>query len=251
VSIVAVDIGNTETCIGFGEEDSWESFRFTTRTTITSDEWLMMMKTTLPDKKDELKGSIICSVVPQVNKVFIDALSKYTESSPLVLGPGVKTGLSVIIDNPKELGPDRIANSVGGFEKVGSPVIIVDLGTATTIDIVNKNKEYVGGVIAPGLKISLEALVNKTASLKSVDFTVPKEVIGKNTYDAIQSGVIFGHTSLIDGLIEKSLQELGEEASVIITGGFGSLIKDYLNIKVEFYENLTLDGLAKIYEINS
>ena len=251
MSIIAVDIGNTETCIGIGRENSWESFRFTTRTTITSDEWLMIMKTTLPDKKDELEGSIVCSVVPQVNKVFIDALSKYTQSSPLVLGPGVKTGLSVIIDNPKELGPDRIANSVGGFEKAGSPVIIVDLGTATTIDIVNKKKEYVGGAIAPGLKISLEALVNKTASLKSVDFTVPKDVIGKNTYDAIQSGVIFGHTSLIDGLIEKSLQELGEEASVIITGGFGSLIKDYLNIKAEFYENLTLDGLAKIYEINS
>ncbi len=237
MSIIAVDIGNTETCIGIGRENSWESFRFTTRTTITSDEWLMIL--------------IVCSVVPQVNKVFIDALSKYTKSFPLVLGPGVKTGLSVIIDNPKELGPDRIANSVGGFEKAGSPVIIVDLGTATTIDVVNKKKEYVGGAIAPGLKISLEALVNKTASLKSVDFTVPKDVIGKNTYDAIQSGVIFGHTSLIDGLIEKSLQELGEEASVIITGGFGSLIKDYLNIKAEFYENLTLDGLAKIYEINS
>jgi len=251
VSIIAVDIGNTETCIGIGTENSWESFRFTTRTTITSDEWLMIMKTTLPDKKDKLKGSIVCSVVPQVNKVFIDALSKYTQSSPLVLGPGVKTGLSVIIDNPKELGPDRIANSVGGFEKAGSPVIIVDLGTATTIDVVNKKKEYVGGAIAPGLKISLEALVSKTASLKSVDFTVPKDVIGKNTYDAIQSGVIFGHTSLIDGLIEKSLQELGEEASVIITGGLGGLIKDYLNIKAEFYENLTLDGLAKIYEINS
>ena len=108
MSIVAVDIGNTETCIGFGKEDSWESFRFTTRTTITSDEWLMMMKTTLPDKKDELKGSIICSVVPQVNKVFIDALSKYTESSPLVLGPGVKTGLSVIID--KKIVLDKFNN---------------------------------------------------------------------------------------------------------------------------------------------
>ena len=203
--IVAVDIGNTETSIGIGNYEKWESFRFTTRTATTSDEWLMMFSSTLPESlRGKKLGSIVCSVVPQVNSDLIQALYDYLGLEPILLGPGIKTGLSVTIDNPKELGPDRIANSVGGFEKVGSPVIIVDLGTATTIDIVNKNKEYVGGVIAPGLKISLEALVNKTASLKSVDFTVPQEVIGKNTYDAIQSGVIFGHTSLIDGLIEKS-----------------------------------------------
>ena len=169
MSIIAVDIGNTETCIGIKEANSWDSYRFTTRTTITPDEWLIIMKTTLPNIDKKFKGSIICSVVPQVNKVFTDALTRFTGEEPLIIGPGIKTGLSVKIDNPKELGPDRIANSVGGYDKVERSVIIVDLGTATTIDIVNRKKEYIGGLIAPGLKISLEALVNNTASLKSVD----------------------------------------------------------------------------------
>ena len=251
MNIIAVDIGNTETCIGIGNIDTWKSFRFTTRTTITSDEWLMMMKATLPEIDRKSSGTIVCSVVPQVNKIFINALTRYSYSTPILLGPGIKTGLSVKIDNPKELGPDRIANSVGGVDKVSSPVIIVDLGTATTVDVVNSRKEYIGGLIAPGLKISLEALVNKTASLKSVDFGVPESVIGRNTYDAIQSGLIYGHASLVDGLIEKSIQELGEEASVVITGGFGSLIHEHLNSSVKYYKNLTLDGLAKIYQINS
>lgn len=254
MKIVAVDIGNSETSVGVGNYESWESFRFTTRTLMTSDEWLMLLKNTLPkdlDKSKDKIGSIICSVVPQINNDFLKAMKDYLKTSPILLGAGIKTGLSVKIDNPKELGPDRIANSVGGLHKVGAPLIVVDMGTATTIDIVNSNKEYIGGMISPGLKISHDALIDNTASLKSVDFKVPEQAIGKNTYDAIQSGLFFGHASLIDGLIDKALQELGEDASILITGGMGDLMRPHLSLNVKYDKNITLDGLAKIYEINS
>ncbi len=252
MKIIAVDIGNTETSIGIGNYEKWQSFRFTTRAATTSDEWLMMFSSTLPESlRGKKLGSIVCSVVPQVNSDLIQALYDYLDLEPILLGPGVKTGLSVTIDNPKELGSDRIANAVGGVEKVGSPVIIVDTGTATTVDVVNDKNEYVGGMIAPGVKISHDALIENTASLKSVDFLPPDKVIGKNTYDAIQSGIIFGHTSLIEGLIERTIQELGQEPAIILTGGIGGLISKHLNFDVIYDENLTLDGLAKIYQINS
>ena len=254
MTIVAVDIGNSETSVGIGGYKSWKSFRFTTRKLMTSDEWFIMLKSTLPkdlDVSKQVVGSIVCSVVPQINNDFLKALKDYLGTNPILLGPGIKTGLSVNIDNPKELGPDRIANSVGGLHKVGVPLIVIDMGTATTIDIVNSKKEYIGGMISPGLKISHDALIDNTASLKSVDFKVPDQAIGKNTYDAIQSGLIIGQASLIDGLIDKALQELAEDASILITGGMGALIGPHLSPNVEYDENLTLDGLAKIYEINS
>ncbi len=169
--IIAIDIGNSETTVGVGNSSKWESYRYTTRKTITSDELFMMFNTTIDLSKtnDEIvDGAIVCSVVPQITESVVSAINKFTSKDVLVVGPGVKTGLKVNIDNPKELGPDRIANSVGGFKKTNKEVVIVDLGTATTFDVVNSNKEYLGGSIAPGIKISLDALISRTSSLKSV-----------------------------------------------------------------------------------
>ncbi len=163
----------------------------------------------------------------------------------------MKTGLKVNIDNPKELGPDRIANSIGGYIKTGSSVVVVDLGTATTFDLVNEKKEYLGGSIAPGIKISLDALTSKTSSLKSVELETPKNVVGKNTYEAIQSGLILGHTSMIDSMVEKIILETGLAPKILITGGLGKVIQPLLNIKSKFEESLTLDGLEEIYKLNN
>ena len=252
--MIAIDIGNTETTVGIGNKDGWNSYRFTTRDANTSDELLVLFNSTFEldiETKNQISGSIICSVVPQVTNNMVQAIEKYLESSPIVVGPGVKTGLKVNIDNPKELGPDRIANSVAGYKIVESDVIIVDLGTATTFDIVNSKKEYLGGSIAPGIKISLDALTSKTASLKSVELELPKKVVGKNTYEAIQSGLIYGHASMIDSMIEKLIQELGTKPKIILTGGLSKTIQPAINLNASYEQDLTLIGLEEIFNLNN
>ena len=252
--IIAIDIGNSETNVGVGNSTKWESYRYTTRKTITSDELLMMFKTTIDLSKlndKAVDGVIVCSVVPQITDSVVSAISEFTTKDVLVVGPGIKTGLKVNIDNPKELGPDRIANSVGGFKKTNKEVVIVDLGTATTFDVVNSNKEYLGGSIAPGIKISLDALISKTSSLKSVELKEPDKVNGKNTYEANQSGLVLGHASMIDSMLEKIVLESNLSPGVVITGGLGTLIQPVLNINSSYEKNLTLDGLEEIYNLNN
>jgi len=253
-NIVAIDVGNSETTVGVGNNLSWKSYRYTTRKTITSDELFMMFKTTIDPESindENLDGSIICSVVPQITDSVIEATKRFTSKTVKNVGPGIKTGLKVNIDNPKELGPDRIANSVGGFKMAKKTVVIIDLGTATTFDIVNNKKEYLGGSIAPGIKISLEALTSKTSSLKSVEISNPKSVIGKNTYEAIQSGLILGHASMIDSMLEKIILEIDLEPTIIITGGLGEIIQPILNIETIYSKDLTLNGLEEIYFLNN
>ena len=253
-NIVAIDVGNSETTVGVGNNLSWKSYRYTTRKTITSDELFMMFKTTIDPESindENLDGSIICSVVPQITDSVIEATKRFTSKTVKNVGPGIKTGLKVNIDNPKELGPDRIANSVGGFKMAKKTVVIIDLGTATTFDIVNNKKEYLGGSIAPGIKISLEALTSKTSSLKSVEISNPKSVIGKNTYEAIQSGLILGHASMIDSMLEKIILEIDSEPTIIITGGLGEIIQPILNIETIYSKDLTLNGLEEIYFLNN
>ena len=252
--IIAIDIGNSETIVGIGNAEKWESYRYTTRKTITSDELFMMFKTTIDISlldDENVHGAIVCSVVPQITDSVVAAITKFTSKEVMVVGPGIKTGLKVNIDNPKELGPDRIANSVGGYKKTGKEVVIVDLGTATTFDVVNSSKEYLGGSIAPGIKISLDALISRTSSLKSVELKEPDKVIGKNTYEAIQSGLVLGHASMIDSMLEKILLESDLSPGVIITGGLGTLIQPVLNINSSYEKNLTLDGLEEIYNLNN
>ena len=253
-NIIAVDIGNTETTVGIGSKDNWDSYRFTTRDTNTPDELLALFNSTFQIKsevKKDIEGAIICSVVPQATNSFSEAIRKYLNLEPVIVGPGIKTGLKVNIDNPKELGPDRIANSVAGYLITETDTVVIDLGTATTFDVVSKDKEYLGGSIAPGIKISLDALTLKTASLKSVELDTPNKVIGKNTYEAIQSGLIMGHASLIDSMVEKIILEIDIEPKIILTGGLSKVVQPILNVNVEYIENLTLVGLEEIFKLNN
>ena len=253
-NIIAVDIGNTETTVGIGSKDNWDSYRFTTRDTNTPDELLALFNSTFQIKsevKKDIEGAIICSVVPQATNSFSEAIRKYLNLEPVIVGPGIKTGLKVNIDNPKELGPDRIANSVAGYLITETDTVVIDLGTATTFDVVSKDKEYLGGSIAPGIKISLDALTSKTASLKSVELDTPNKVIGKNTYEAIQSGLIMGHASLIDSMVEKIILEIDIEPKIILTGGLSKVVQPILNVNVEYIENLTLVGLEEIFKLNN
>ena len=253
-NIIAVDIGNTETTVGIGSKDNWDSYRFTTRDTNTPDELLALFNSTFQIKseaKKHIEGAIICSVVPQATNSFSEAIRKYLNLEPVIVGPGIKTGLKVNIDNPKELGPDRIANSVAGYLITETDTVVIDLGTATTFDVVSKNKEYLGGSIAPGIKISLDALTLKTASLKSVELDIPNKVIGKNTYEAIQSGLIMGHASMIDSMVEKIILEIDIEPKIILTGGLSKVVQPILNVNVEYIENLTLVGLEEIFKLNN
>lgn len=252
--IIAADIGNTETTLGIRQESNWKSYRFTTRDSYTPDELLSLFNSTFQLNNDEISnfhGSIICSVVPQLTNNIKQALNSFVKKEPLVVGPGIKTGLKVNIDNPKELGPDRIANAVAGFELFKTDVVIVDLGTATTFDVVTKDKEYLGGAIAPGIKISLDALTSRTASLKSVELNLPTKVIGKNTYEAIQSGLLLGHASMIENMLERIILEQGFTPKVILTGGLSRIVSDAVRFNVEVVESLTLDGLETIYNINN
>ncbi len=253
-NIIAVDIGNTETTVGIGSKDNWDSYRFTTRDTNTPDELLALFNSTFQIKSEvnkDIEGAIICSVVPQATNSFSEAIRKYLNLEPIIVGPGIKTGLKVNIDNPKELGPDRIANSVAGYLITEADTVVIDLGTATTFDVVSKNKEYLGGSIAPGIKISLDALTLKTASLKSVELDTPNKVIGKNTYEAIQSGLIMGHASMIDSMVEKIILEIDIEPKIILTGGLSKVVQPILNVNVEYIENLTLVGLEEIFKLNN
>ena len=253
-NIIAVDIGNTETTVGIGSKDNWDSYRFTTRDTNTPDELLALFNSTFQIKsevKKDIEGAIICSVVPQATNSFSEAIRKYLNLETIIVGPGIKTGLKVNIDNPKELGPDRIANSVAGYLITETDTVVIDLGTATTFDVVSKNKEYLGGSIAPGIKISLDALTLKTASLKSVELDTPNRVIGKNTYEAIQSGLIMGHASMIDSMVEKIILEIDIEPKIILTGGLSKVVQPILNVNVEYIENLTLVGLEEIFKLNN
>ena len=253
-NIIAVDIGNTETTVGIGSKDNWDSYRFTTRDTNTPDELLALFNSTFQIKSEvnkDIEGAIICSVVPQATNSFSEAIRKYLNLEPIIVGPGIKTGLKVNIDNPKELGPDRIANSVAGHLITEADTVVIDLGTATTFDVVSKNKEYLGGSIAPGIKISLDALTLKTASLKSVELDTPNKVIGKNTYEAIQSGLIMGHASMIDSMVEKIILEIDIEPKIILTGGLSKVVQPILNVNVEYIENLTLVGLEEIFKLNN
>ena len=253
-NIIAVDIGNTETTVGIGSKDNWDSYRFTTRDTNTPDELLALFNSTFQIKsevKKDIEGAIICSVVPQATNSFSEAIRKYLNLEPVIVGPGIKTGLKVNIDNPKELGPDRIANSVAGYLITETDTVVIDLGTATSFDVVSKYKEYLGGSIAPGIKISLDALTLKTASLKSVELDTPNKVIGKNTYEAIQSGLIMGHASMIDSMVEKIILEIDIEPKIILTGGLSKVVQPILNVNVEYIENLTLVGLEEIFKLNN
>ncbi|MFQ5561321.1 MAG: type III pantothenate kinase, partial [Nitrospinota bacterium] len=189
-------------------------------------------------------------VVPPLTEVILQFTEKYLTLSPLIVGPGIKTGLPIQYDNPKEVGADRVVNAVAAIEKYGTPTIIIDFGTATTFDAVSQNGEYLGGAIAPGIGISLEALYARASKLSSIDLKIPESVIGRNTVSSIQAGTVFGYAGLIDGVVERMKKELGQDARVVTTGGLAKLLSPASSQLGIIDEMLTLTGLRLLFDRN-
>jgi type III pantothenate kinase len=249
--LLVIDVGNTQTVIGFYDEDELRfHWRIATNPERTSDEHALLVSELLHLRGVEAKpqgmGVAISSVVPRVTAALREMSESWFGVDPVVLEPGTRTGMPILYDNPKEVGADRIANGVGAYDLYGGPCIVVDYGTATTIDAVSAKGEYLGGAIFPGIEISLDALFGRAAGLRRVELVEPRSVIGKNTVESIQSGVVYGFAAQVDGLCVRFERELGE-CSIVSTGGLGGLITP-LSAKIQTYEPwLTLHGLRLIW----
>lgn len=253
--LLAIDMGNTNIKYGVFDKDKLvASFRVSSRISRTADEYGSVLVGLLSDrgiKKTDIDGIILSSVIPALNYTICHMCEFFFGISPLIVGPGVKTGLNIKADNPKEVGADIIVNSVSAFTKYGGPIIVIDFGTATTFDVISEKCELLGVVIAPGIKTSLEGLVSKTAQLPMVELDSPGTVIGKNTKHCMQSGIIFGFSGLVDNIIKKIKKELKvEDIKVVATGGLGEIIAKEVRSISCVDRTLTLDGLRRIYELN-
>jgi type III pantothenate kinase len=251
--LVAIDCGNTNTVIGlFSERQIIDHWRIATISERTSDELALMFQQFLAlhgtaDKP--ITGMVIGSGVPRITAALREMSERYFGFPALVLEAGVRTGMPILYDEPKNVGADRIANAIGAYDLYGGPTVIVDFGTANTVDAVSERGEYLGGAIFPGIEISLDALFARAAMLRRVELLAPKNVIGKSTIEAIQSGTVYGYSGQVDGLVERFQAELGE-CSVVATGGLAELIMPHSHT-IQYYEPwLTLQGLRLVYERN-
>lgn len=252
--ILTVDIGNSNIVIG-GVKDEKIVFkaRVRTDTTKTSDEYCVDLKSLLDVYRVDasaIEGAIIASVVPQVLNSFQTAIKKLTGKTSLVVGPGLKSGLNILIENPSQTGADLVAGSVAALREHKPPLIIVDMGTATTMTVLDKSGALVGGCICPGVKISLDALTDRTALLPGLQLDQPKRVVGRNTIDCMRSGVMLGNACMIDGMVERMEQELGEKATVIATGGIAKFIIPMCQTPMIYDKDLIIKGLAALYREN-
>lgn len=252
--LLAVDIGNTNTALGiFLEKKLIEDWRIRTEREKTSDEYALTLLSLLNSsgiETSEIKSAIISSVVPPLTPVFQNLCQRLFKLKPLVVGPGLKTGMSILYENPLEVGADRVVVAVAAFVKYGGPCVVVDFGTATTFDAISSQGEYLGGAIAPGIQISAEALFLKTAKLPRIEIRKPKKAIGRSTEASMQSGLFFGYIGLISNIIKKIKTELGGEAKVISTGGFAAQISPEIKSIDAHEPHLTLEGLRIIQERN-
>lgn len=252
--ILLFDIGNTNIVLGLCEKGNIiETFRFVTNPSLTEDDYYQKISMAIHNKEINYKieGSIISSVVPQLDNVFMNMVKKYYKIKSMIVGPGLKSDLKLKIENPKQLGADLLCDAVGAYNKYGGPAIIIDMGTATKLIVVSKNKEFLGGAICAGLKGSLESLINTTSKLSRTFLEVPTKFINNETGSCIQSGIVRGHICMIDGLIKKFKEELGtDDVNLILTGGYSVIIKDYLESKVIYDSNILLTGLYSIYQKN-
>ena len=252
--VLAIDIGNTHIVLGCveGEKIIFRE-RMSTNPNATRLEVASMIKTAFDMYRvdyNKIDGAIISSVVPSVTKNVKGAIEKFAKIKTLVVEPGIKTGISIKIDNPAQLGSDLLVSAVAGVAEYKTPLIIIDMGTATTVSVVNKNKEYIGGAILPGVGISHDALVNRTSKLQSIALDEPKKVIGTNTVDCIQSGLMYGNAGALDGLIDRFNEEMGEKCTVVATGGLSRIVVPLCRNEIIIDEDMLLKGLMLIYEKN-
>lgn len=253
-NLLVIDVGNSHTCLGIYAGDKlMDSWRLGTDKNRTSDEYAIMFRELLNHAEidfQNIKGVIISCVVPPMLNMFVDLSSKYFNTRALVVGPGLKTGMIIHYDNPREVGADRIVNAVAAYEKYGCELIIVDFGTATTFDHVTKNGEYNGGCIAPGLIISAEALFREASKLPRVEIVKPRDVIGKSTISSMQSGIVLGYTGLVDEIVTRMKAELESDPKVIATGGVAHQIAGESRTIEDVDEYLSLEGLKILFHRN-
>jgi len=247
--LLAVDVGNTETVFGLYEgEELGERWRIATEAQRTGDELGALLADFLD--LDAIDGICLSSSVPRLVREYEHVAERWAKARLLVLGPGVATGIALQYDDPRELGSDRIANSVAARELYGAPVIVVDFGTSTNFDIVGPGGEFVGGVLAPGIETSMEALFRRAARLVKVDYVEPPQVIGKTTEQALRSGLVYGFAGQVDGIVDAIRGQLGVEAKAVATGGLADLIVPHSRTVSEIKPFLTLEGLRLIWERN-
>lgn len=250
--LLTVDVGNTNIVIGILDGKTLiNSGRLSTDIDKTADEYAMTIYSFLQlNNALDIDGAIISSVVPALVRTLVDAIKTVCNVDALVVGPGIKTGLSIKIDDPAQLGADLVVGAVAAKEKYPQPTIIFDLGTATTGFVLNKNADFIGGIITTGVKTSMNALTSGAALLPQIDISAPKKIIGTNSIECMKSGCVIGTACMLDGLIDKFEQELGERATVIVTGGLGEAISENCTHDMIIDKDLLIDGLRIIYEKN-
>ncbi len=252
--LLTVDIGNTQTAIGlFDGCELVSRWRFATRAFDTADELHLNLSGQFQlagFNLDDVDDVVVASVVPALTGCWAQVAQRVTGHEPIVVGPGIKTGLSMRYDNPAEVGADRVADALGAIDLVGYPVVVVDLGTATNMEIINEKGEFLGGIIAPGLGTGANVLATNAAKLSMVDLSCPDKAIGTNTEDAMRSGLVLGEAARIDGLVHMIFDEIGYEMPVIATGGYAGVISDLAKTVTDHEPDLTLKGLRIVYERN-
>lgn len=252
--VLTVDIGNSNIVVGEWEDEKLKFVsRIETDKTMTEDSYTVRLKNILElygVQYEKIEGSIVSSVVPQVTGSVVNALERLIGKKPLIVGPGIRTGLNIRIDDPAELGSDLCADAVGALAKYPKPIIIFDMGTATTISVIDAKGCLLGGAIIPGVRTSLDALSQNASLLPHIGLEAPRDLIGRNTIDCMKSGAVFGTAALIDGMAQRIEERLGQKATIVATGGNSSYIIPYCKSKIIYDANLLLEGLINIYRKN-
>ncbi|MEZ5122528.1 MAG: type III pantothenate kinase [Solirubrobacterales bacterium] len=252
--LLAVDVGNTQTHFGaFDGARLVEHWRFATVRTSTADELGAALRNLLELRGlglADLTGSIVSSTVPQLRPEWAAVGARYLRHEMMIVGPGIRTGMALRYDNPREIGPDRLVNAVAAYDRVGGACICVDFGTAITFDPVSATGEYLGGIIFPGVEISMEALTERAAALPKIELTAPRALIGKTTVDAIRSGVVYGFAGMVDAIVRRLRDELGQDTEAIATGGLAGAVVPFTETIDEVDDLLTLTGLRLLWERN-